>query len=278
MENRVRSTSRTTRGFTLIELLVVISVIALLMAILVPALASARSSAKSLVCRSNVRQLVLANTSYAGENDGYYVRAASDMWDNAGLHRWHGARDSLDEPFDPNRSPLSGYLADGQINECPEKIGFARGEDWNTNFEQGCGGYGYNMAYLGSRFWQGGIGGPQAFKDAYAATAAVTELGTPSETLMFADTAMSNEQGTYIEYSFAEPPFAVYAGKVMTGFYMSPSIHFRHRSQASVGWADGHVGISRMACLKEENAYGVDSSQANLGWFEPVDNSLFDLK
>jgi len=258
----VRDAHRTTRGFTLIELLVVIAIIALLMAVLVPVLASARSSAKGLVCRSNVRQLVLANTSYAGENDGYYVPAASDMWDNSGLQRWHGGRVSLDEPFDPNRGPLSGYLADGQIKECPQNVGFTKGEGWNANFERGCGGYGYNMSYLGSRLWQAGSG-PQAFRNAYSATTSVTELGMPSQTLMFADTAMSNEQGAYIEYSFAEPPFAVCGGKVMTGFYMSPSIHFLHRSQANVGWADGHVGTSQMAHLDRDNIYG---------------NSLFDLK
>jgi len=26
------------------------------------------------------------------------------------------------------------------------------------------------------------------------------------------------------------------------------------------------------------NVYGVDSAAMELGWFEPVDNSLFDLK
>jgi prepilin-type N-terminal cleavage/methylation domain-containing protein/prepilin-type processing-associated H-X9-DG protein len=278
VEEQVRGCQRTIRAFTLIELLVVIAIVALLMGVLVPALASARSGAKALVCRSNVRQLVLANIGYADESDGRYVPAASDMWDNAGLHRWHGVRTSLDEPFDPNRGPLAGYLADGQINECTEKVGFAKGEDWNTNFEQGCGGYGYNMTYLGSRLWQGGINGPRAFREAYAKTTSVTEVGTPSATLMFADTAMSNDQGVCIEYSFAEPPFMVYGGKVMDGFYMSASVHFRHRSQANVGWADGHVGTARMASVDGENVYGVDSSEVNLGWFEPVDNSLFDLK
>ncbi len=267
-----------TCGFTLVELLVVIAIIALLMGILVPALAYARSSAKGLVCRSNLRQLVLAGIAYAGENDGCYVPAASDMWDDAGLHRWHGVRDSLDEPFEPNCSPLAGYLGEGQIKECPDRVGFVKGDDWNTNFEQGCGGYGYNMTYLGSRLWSERISNMQDFQAAYARTTRMIEVGTPSATLMFADTAMSNDEGAYIEYSFAETPFTVYNGKVMSWFYMSPSIHFRHKSQANVGWVDGHVGASQMADFEDENAYGVDSSAMGLGWFAPVDNSLFDLK
>jgi len=58
------------KAFTLIEILVVISVIALLLAILMPALAAARAQTRSLVCKMHLRQLLLANISYASENDG----------------------------------------------------------------------------------------------------------------------------------------------------------------------------------------------------------------
>jgi prepilin-type N-terminal cleavage/methylation domain-containing protein/prepilin-type processing-associated H-X9-DG protein len=266
------------KAFTLIELLVVISIIALLMGILMPALAAARSSSRALVCKSNLRQLLLANIGYATENDGFYVSAASDMWDNGGLHRWHGTRDSLDEPFDPLRGPLAGYLADGRVKECPEKVDFVKGRDWNANFEQGCGGYGYNMTYIGSRLWQNGVESTQSWKDAYARTTRMTDVGSPSSTLMFADTAMANGGQSLIEYSFAEPPFTVHNGRPVTTFYMSPSIHFRHGNRANVGWADGHVGQRRMGKSDRTNAYGVRSADMKLGWFNPVNNTLFDLE
>ena len=266
------------KAFSLIELLVVMSVIALSMAILMPALATARSGARVLVCKSNLRQLLTASTGYAAENDGSYVPAASDMWDNGGLHRWHGVRDALEEPFDASRGPLAGYLADGLVKECPSKVDFVKEQDWNTNFEKGCGGYGYNMTYIGSRMWQCGIGSVQAWKDAYAGTTRVTEIAVPGETLMFADTAMSNDGRSLIEYSFAEPPFTVYNGRAITSFYMSPSIHFRHRSRANIGWADGHVEPRRMATFGDKNVYGVNSADMKLGWFEPVNNGPFDLK
>ncbi|MHC4205919.1 MAG: type II secretion system protein [Planctomycetota bacterium] len=265
-------------AFTLIELLVVISVIALLTAILMPALGAARSQSRALACKSNLRQLVIASTGYATESDGFYVPAASDMWDGAGLHRWHGQRDALGEPFDPLRGPLIAYLADGRVKECPLKVEFVKGLDWNTNFEQGGGGYGYNMTYIGSRTAQSTVGSVQAWKDSYAMTARMTEIAAPALTLMFADTAMANDQKSLIEYSFAEPPFTVYDGRPVTGFYLSPSIHFRHRNQANVGWADGHIEPRRRAGSSDKNAYGVNSADMNLGWFEPVDNTLFDLQ
>ena len=266
------------KAFTLIELLVVISVVALLMAVLMPALAAARSGGKALVCKSNLRQLLIASIGYATENDGSYVPAASDMWDNAGLHRWHGRRDALDEPFDPLRGPLASYLADGQVKECPAKLDFTRGGDWNTNFEQGCGGYGYNMTYIGSRLWQSGVNAAGTSKNACAATTRMTEIASPGRTLMFADTAMSNDGKSLIEYSFAEPPFTVYNGRPLSSFYMSPSIHFRHKGRANIGWADGHIDPRKMAGLAGKNAYGVDSADVKLGFFDPINNTPFDLE
>jgi len=265
-------------AFTLIELLVVISIVALLTAILMPVLGAARSGSRALVCKSNLRQLLIANIGYATESDGFYVPAASDMWDNAGLHRWHGKRDALDEPFDPLRGPLIGYLADGRVKECPLKVEFVKGQDWDTNFEQGGGGYGYNMTYIGSRITQSAAGSVQAWKDSYAMTARITEITAPAMTLMFADTAMANDQQLLIEYSFAEPPFTVYDGLPVTEFYMSPSIHFRHRGRANVGWADGHIEPQQMAGSSKKNVYDAKSCDFKLGWFEPLDNTLFDLQ
>ncbi len=266
------------KAFTLIELLVVISVIAVLTAILMPALGAARSESRSLACKSNLRQLLLAGIGYATENDGSYVPAASDLWDRAGLNRWHGRRDTADDPFDPLRGPLAGYLGDGRVKECPAKVDFAKGRDWSTNFEQGCGGYGYNMTYIGSRLWQGGVATVQAWKNSYARTTRMAEIASPGETLMFADTAMVKDGKSLIEYSFAEPPFAVYDGRPAAGYYLSPSIHFRHRARTNIGWADGHIAQRQMAILDDENVYGVRSADMKLGWFEPTDNTLFDLR
>jgi prepilin-type N-terminal cleavage/methylation domain-containing protein/prepilin-type processing-associated H-X9-DG protein len=264
------------RAFSLIELLVVLAVIALTCSILMPALGAVRSRARSAVCGNNLRQLVLANSGYATENGGFYVQAAADLWDNAGRQRWHGVRDRLDEPFDPAKGPLARYLADGTIRQCPQKIHFLTGKAWAQDFEQGCGGYGYNMAYLGSRLWDRGCATADATL-AYVKTTRMTEVARPCQTLMFGDTAMCTDGTNLIEYSFAEPPHPVVAGQVIEQVEMSPSIHFRHSRSTNAGWSDGHVDRQVMAGSKGENAYGVRSSSLSLGWFEPEDNSLFDL-
>lgn len=268
------------KAFSLIEVLVVISIIALLMAILVPVLAVARSQAFGAICQSNLRQLFLANSGYTIENDGYYVAAAADiMSEKGGKWRWHGARENADEPFDPVRGPLAGYLTDGKVKECPEGIDFARGGSWDENFEQGGGGYGYNHIYLGSRNWEDRqFTTIEQMENAGWETTRTTEVRKPADTLMFADTAMCIEKPTLIEYSFAEPPFYVYKGKPMTSFYLSPSIHFRHRDWAKVEWADGHSDSRRMAGFGDTNVYDVDSAEVKLGWFAPIDNTPFDLK
>ena len=70
------------KGFTLIELLVVIAIIALLLAVIMPALRKAKEQAKSMVCRSNLRELAKGLQIYALENDGSSLisEGGTDFW------------------------------------------------------------------------------------------------------------------------------------------------------------------------------------------------------
>lgn len=58
-------------AFTLIELLVVIAIIAILASLLMPALSTAKRSARSIKCISNLKQVGVALTLYADDNEGH---------------------------------------------------------------------------------------------------------------------------------------------------------------------------------------------------------------
>ena len=262
------------KAFTLIELLVVISIIALLMGVLMPSLSKAKSVARDVVCKNNIRQLGLSNISYATENDNFFVLAAEDI-NSGNLHRWHGVRENNNVPFDASQSSLADYLGNGEVKKCPERVKFRQGQPWDSNFEDGCGGYGYNMTYLGSKMWQDGFSGCNR-------ATRQTQVRNNTETVMFADTAMTRLDGQvayYLEYSFVEPPFFLKDGNPNPAWgYASPSIHFRHSGNANIAWADGHVEKREMTDFSGVNVYGVKSADMRIGWFFPLNNSLFDLQ
>jgi len=66
-------------AFTLIELMVVIAIIAILAAILLPVLAFAKEHAHSVSCLNNLKQMALAVTLYAGDNEDFLVPAEYDL-------------------------------------------------------------------------------------------------------------------------------------------------------------------------------------------------------
>jgi prepilin-type N-terminal cleavage/methylation domain-containing protein/prepilin-type processing-associated H-X9-DG protein len=266
------ATTNSIKAFSLIELIVVISIISLLIGIVMPVVITSRAQGKQLVCRSNLRQLLLANTGFAGDNDGSYVHAALDIF-RGNKHRWYGVRDSIDEPFDTANGPLAPYL--GRICiKCTTKVNFTSVKPSDSDYDEGSGGYGYNMTYIGSSIWKDG------YEDQSCKIAAKqTNIRQPAKTLMFADTAMS-KFGTYIEYSFAEPRYFVVSGEAVvdSGWDPSPSIHFKHRGKANIGWVDGHLSSEKMGRYDGINDDGTRPAAMNLGWFEPMDNTLFDLK
>lgn len=249
-------------GFTLIELLVVIAIIAILAAILFPVFGAAKESGRKTRCAAQLKQLVAANITYTDDYSGRYVPAASDI-SGANLRRWHGVRRRVGGEFDPTKGPLWLYLGrSGGLKICPSATMLL------GTFESGCGGFGYNSAYVGGTAYR------SYPPDCDKIASHTSDIAHPSRTLMFADTAIASEAGP-MQYSFAEPPLHVSPTGVT--YATTPSTHFRHNGAANVGWCDGHISAEKMTFTRPPSFfYGGDNEKDNIGYFGPEDNSIFD--
>ncbi len=120
-----RTSARST-AFTLIELLVVIAIIAILASLLLPALSKAKTRAQAAACASNIKQLQLAWTLYADDNDDRLVnnhgvgetRALRQTWVNH-VQDWGASEDNTNILY--LTKALLGPFAGGaaRLYKCP---------------------------------------------------------------------------------------------------------------------------------------------------------------
>jgi prepilin-type N-terminal cleavage/methylation domain-containing protein len=92
-------------GFTLIELLTAVSLIAILISLTLPALSKVRSQLSISRCSSNLRNIGIAATGYAGDYDGFFPPSFTNP------NTWMWAKDKFGGPHG------LGFLADGYLDQ-----------------------------------------------------------------------------------------------------------------------------------------------------------------
>jgi prepilin-type N-terminal cleavage/methylation domain-containing protein/prepilin-type processing-associated H-X9-DG protein len=111
-------------GFSLVELITVIGIIGVLIALLLPALVGARQAAKSIVCQSNLRQIMQAALVRSIEHGGYVQLAGSINFqsettpaslDDADEKRYLYFNDEGERRPAPMQAALAPYLGNKSV-------------------------------------------------------------------------------------------------------------------------------------------------------------------
>ena len=114
------------QGFTLIEVLVVIAIIAVLAALLLPTLANAKTKAQGIGCANNIKQLSLAWSMYADENEDLLVNNHGIQETLRTQQNWvNNVEDWLNSDGNTNLASLTGgklapfLAASTAVFKCP---------------------------------------------------------------------------------------------------------------------------------------------------------------
>ncbi|AQT68156.1 PilD-dependent protein PddA [Anaerohalosphaera lusitana] len=234
------------KGFTLIELLVVISIIALLLAIMMPALGMVKEKAKFVVCRTNLKSIILGSKLYANDN-------ASKMpsYNYNGL--WINDISEYMEDVDEARYCASTKVKEERAEDVADQsydFGDARTAwmwNWGTNEPE------YGSYSINAWFYDYNEAQVEGFTPEQRA-ALWKNLGNvrqASNVPLFADSKWLD--GRPMDTDYIPEDYDLGGRSTTAGGSMCRYIMDRHGKQTGVAFVDGHVdavALSDMWTLK----------------------------
>ncbi|MFO1476918.1 MAG: prepilin-type N-terminal cleavage/methylation domain-containing protein [Verrucomicrobiota bacterium] len=230
-------------AFTLIELLVVIAIIAILAALLLPVLSRAKLKGTQASCLNNQRQLVLAYTMYADDNEdklltmgdyktGANFQVAGGFWGGASGPKLVGnvvqmTSAAIDQISSNN--PFFKYAANAKVYECPGDVRFKKSSlpAWaygSYSRTQNTGGDPYN------KFW----GCNDTFRT-------LSSIKAPSLTFAFLEDAGSQGKGYNVGTWVVSWSFLPSGGHPQSIIKWWDPIPMFHGNVSTFGFADGHA-------------------------------------
>jgi prepilin-type N-terminal cleavage/methylation domain-containing protein/prepilin-type processing-associated H-X9-DG protein len=245
MLRRHRRRHGSSSGFTLVELLVVIGIIALLIAVLMPALSGARRNAAKVKCLSNLRQIGLAFSLYAGEHKEFWPVAVhektSAVFPVPEERRWYDlvakyiASAKVDKAMD-----IAAIRERSVIWGCPDW----HKEHFDPNNPTDVLRPGYGMNYYPTYFVDGDVKGLAYMTGANGRYPRVTKYSNPSQRLLLAD-SVTHVISTPATFGPTGKWFP-YDPVVFGAFYVDGARHLKMGTAKAASY--GSPGLNALFC------------------------------